>query len=105
MSFGNSPWTGGLNEQEHAMSLSTFLKTTAAAGLVALSVSATTSPASARVYETQCYGGDCYRMSCSDYGYNCRRMEKLGNVGDTGYRERYVIEDYRGIFSKVAAIH
>ncbi len=78
------------------MSLSTILKTTAAAGLIALSVSATTTPAAARVYETQCYGGDCYRMSCSDYGYNCRRIEYLGQVGYTRYRDRWMCDAYGG---------
>lgn len=68
-----------------------LLRTTGAAALMAIGVAMSTS-ASAATYETRCYGGDCYRMRCNDWGYNCRRMDFLGAVGYSRPRERMMCD-------------
>jgi len=68
-----------------------LLKTTGAAAVMAIGVAMSTS-ASAATYETRCYGGDCYRMRCNDWGYNCRRIDYIGPVGYFRPRDRMVCD-------------
>jgi len=75
------------------MMLTNILKTGAAAAVIGLAIaSATTTPAAARTFETRWYGDDCYRVSCNDFGYNCRRMEYLGDVGYARPRDRLMCD-------------
>ena len=74
------------------MLLSNILKTTAVAAFAGLGVAAVVSPAAAATYETRCYGDDCYRVRCNDFGYNCVRTESLGDVGYVRYRDRMVCD-------------
>jgi hypothetical protein len=73
------------------MLLSNLLKTAGAAAVIAIGVGASSS-ASAATTETRCYGGDCYRMVCNDWGYNCRRMDYMGRVGYVRPRDRLVCD-------------
>jgi hypothetical protein len=76
------------------MLLSNALKTAAFAGLVGIAVAgAGAPPASAATYETRCYGDDCYRVRCNDFGFNCRRIEYLGDVGYVRSRDRLVCDE------------
>ncbi len=76
------------------MLLSNALKTTAIAALFGLAVAGTSAvPVSAATYETRCYGDDCYRVRCNDFGFNCIRMEYLGDVDYARTRERLVCDE------------
>lgn len=76
------------------MLLSNVLKTTAFAALVGLGFAgASVTPASAATWETRCYGGDCYRVRCNDFGFDCRRIEYLGDVGYARMRDRLVCDE------------
>jgi hypothetical protein len=75
------------------MLLSNILKTTAVAAFAGLGVAAVVSPAAAATYETRCYGDDCYRVRCDDFGYACRRMEYMGDVGYVRHRDRMVCDE------------
>jgi len=68
-----------------------LLKTTGAAAVMAIGV-AMSSSANAATYETRCYGGDCYRTRCNNWGDNCRRMDYLGAVGYLRPRDRMVCD-------------
>lgn len=75
------------------MTLSNVMKTTACAallGVAALAGSART--ASAATYETRCYGDDCYRVRCDDFGY-CNRIERLGDVAYIRHRDRLMCNE------------
>jgi hypothetical protein len=74
------------------MLLSNILKTTAVAALVGIGVAASASLAAAATYETRCYGDDCYRVRCDDFGYACRRMESMGDVGYVRHRDRLMCD-------------
>ena len=61
--------------------LANTLKTTAIAALLGLGVAgANGTAASAYTIKNHCYGDDCVRMQCNDFGYDCVRI---------GYTERY----------------
>lgn len=61
--------------------LASTLKTAAMAGLLGLGLAgAGSTAASAYTIKTRCYGDDCVRMQCNDFGYDCFRI---------GYTERY----------------
>jgi hypothetical protein len=76
------------------MLLSNTLKTAALAALVGLGVAgAGALPAAAATFETRCYGDDCYRVRCNDFGFNCRRVEYLGDVGYVRSRDRLVCDE------------
>lgn len=63
--------------------LANTLKTTALAALLGLGVlGASGTAASAYTIKTRCYGDDCVRLQCNNYGYDCIR---------TGYYDR---DDY-----------
>jgi len=68
-----------------------LLKTTGAVAAMAIGLAMSTS-VSAATYETRCFGDDCYRMRCNDWGYNCRRMDYLGAVGYVRPRDRLVCD-------------
>lgn len=70
--------------------LTNTLKTTALAALLGLGVAGTSgTAASAYTIRTRCYdGGDCVRLQCNDFGYDCFRI---------GYTERY---DYDRPYSR-----
>jgi hypothetical protein len=76
------------------MLLSNTLKTAAFAGLVGLAFAgAGALPASAATYETRCYGDDCFRVRCNDFGLDCRRIEYLGDVGYNRPHDRLVCDE------------
>ncbi|HEY3779046.1 MAG TPA: hypothetical protein VGL35_13420 [Rhizomicrobium sp.] len=55
--------------------LANALKMTAAAAMLGLGAIATTgTPASADTFRTRCYGDDCVRMQCDDWGRDCFRI-------------------------------
>ena len=61
--------------------LANTLKTAAMAGLLGLGLAgAGGTAASAYTVKTRCYGNDCVKMQCNDFGYDCYRI---------GYTERY----------------
>ncbi|HEY4114288.1 MAG TPA: hypothetical protein VGM17_09530 [Rhizomicrobium sp.] len=75
------------------MTLSNVMKTTAFAallGVAALAGSART--ASAATFETRCYGDDCYRVRCDDAGFDCQRIENLGDVAYIRHRDRLMCD-------------
>src|SRR5689334_11663301 len=83
-----------LTSRSSMMLLSKTLTTAAFAGLVGFAATgASVLPASAATYETRCYGDDCYRVRCNDFGYDCRRIEYLGDVGYTRSRDRLVCDE------------
>ncbi len=54
------------------LTVSNALKTAAVAALLGVGLmGAGVAPASADTVRTQCYGGDCYRVRCNDFGYDC----------------------------------
>jgi hypothetical protein len=57
------------------------LKTVAIAGLMGIGLAGTgaVTPASADTIRTRCFGDDCYRQQCDDFGYDCV------NIGYEGY--------------------
>ena len=76
------------------MLLSNALKTTAIAGLLGLAtIGASANTASAATYETRCYGDDCYRVRCDDFGFDCRRVDYFGPVGYVRYRDREICDE------------
>jgi hypothetical protein len=76
------------------MSLSNGLKLTALAGLIGLGVcGAAATPAAAATYETRCYGDNCYRMRCNDFGYNCSRIDYYGDVAYMRDRDRLMCDE------------
>jgi hypothetical protein len=51
------------------------LKTAAIAALLGLGIAGTSgTSASAYTIKTKCYGDDCVRMQCNNYGYDCFRI-------------------------------
>jgi hypothetical protein len=73
--------------------LSTTLKTAGLAALIGLaSMGGASAPAAAATWQTRCYGDDCYRVRCNNFGYDCRRIEYLGDVGYVRYRDRMVCD-------------
>jgi len=76
------------------MTLSNTLKMAACAGVLGIAtIASSASTASAATYETRCFGDDCYRVRCDDFGFGCRRIEDLGPVGYTRYRDREVCNE------------
>jgi hypothetical protein len=74
-------------------SVSNVLKGSALAALIGIGLaSAGTTPAAADTLKTRCYGGQCYRLQCNDFGYDCVRVAYLGNVGFLRHRDRYVCD-------------
>ena len=73
--------------------LANVLKATAIAavlGLGTVAVSATS--ASADTYKTRCYGNDCVRLQCDDWGGNCLRIADFDRDAPPvpyEYTERY----------------
>jgi hypothetical protein len=73
--------------------LRNILKTSTAAALIGLGVvAASATTAAARTYETRCFGDDCYRVRCNDFGYNCVRMEYMGPIGYVRHRDRLMCD-------------
>ena len=67
--------------------LANTLKTTALAALLGLGVAgASATSASAYTIKTRCYGDDCVRMQCNNYGYDCFR---IGYVDRDDYDRAY----------------
>ena len=61
--------------------LANTLKSTAMAALLGLGVAGMSgTSASAYTIKTRCYGDDCVRMQCNNFGYDCFRI---------GYIDRY----------------
>lgn len=74
--------------------LSTTLKTAGLVTLIGLvGVGTASTPAAAHTWQTRCYGDDCYRVRCNDFGYDCQRVENLGDVGYVRYRDRMVCDE------------
>lgn len=76
------------------LTLSRALKTAAIAGVVGLGLSGTgaVTSASADTIRTQCFGDDCYRQRCDDFGYDC---VNIGYYDEHVYRPshwRYVCD-------------
>lgn len=75
------------------LSLSNALKGSALAALIGIGfASAGAMPAAADTLKTRCYGGQCYRLQCNDFGYDCERVAYLGNVGYLRHRDRYICD-------------
>ena len=54
------------------MTLSNILKNAACASVLGIAaIAGSASFASAATYETRCYGDDCYRVRCDDFGFGC----------------------------------
>ena len=81
--------------------LANTLKTTALAALLGLGVAgASATSASAYTIKTRCYGDDCVRMQCNNYGYDCFR---IGYVDRDDYDRAHtrMIADFGGIARRV----
>lgn len=76
------------------MTLSNVMKMTACATLLGVAALAGTArTASAATYETRCYGEDCYRVRCDNFGYDCERMQPLGDVAYIRHRDRLMCDE------------
>ena len=76
------------------MTLSNVFKMTACAALLGVAAFAGSArTASAATYETRCYGDDCYRVRCNNLGFDCERIERLGDVRYIRYRDREVCDE------------
>jgi len=80
------------------LTLSRALKIAAVAGVVGLGLAGTgtITSASADTIRTQCFGDDCYRQRCDDFGYDC---VNIGYYDEHVYRPgrwRWTCEDDGG---------
>ena len=78
--------------------LANTLKTTAIAALLGLGVAgASGTAASAYTIKSRCYGDDCVRMQCNDFGYDCFRIgsyERYDYDRPYGYTRTYTYYPY-----------
>lgn len=84
--------------------LANALRMTAAAALLGLgAIAVTATQASADTFKTSCYGGDCVRLQCDDWGRDCFRIGRVDYdrpvpYGYTQsynvYPDRYYAPDY-----------
>lgn len=85
-------------EQEAIMllTMSRALKTAAVAALLGVGLAgAGATSASAEIIKTQCFGDDCYRVRCDDWGFDCVRTGYIDRDYDRGYRayrSRYICD-------------
>jgi hypothetical protein len=73
------------------LSVGNVVRASALAGVIGLAFAGAT-PASADTLKTRCYGDDCYRLQCNDFGYDCERVAYLGHVGYLRHRDHYVCD-------------
>lgn len=75
--------------------LANALKTAAIAALLGLGAAgAASTSASAYTIKTRCFGDDCVRMQCNDFGYDCLRIgrsdrDDYDRVLPYGYERTY----------------
>lgn len=86
--------------------LANALKLTVAAAVLGLgAIAITGTPASADTFKTRCYGDDCVRMQCDDWGRGCFRVGRFdrydydrpapyGYTETYTYPDRYYVPDY-----------
>ncbi|MGH6889431.1 MAG: hypothetical protein ACREHF_09565 [Rhizomicrobium sp.] len=77
--------------------LANALKLTAAAAVLGLAaVAVTGTPAAADTFQTRCYGADCVRLQCDDWGRDCFRIGRFDQYdydrpAPYGYTESYSV--------------
>lgn len=82
-----SPAEGGLLKEQESDMLDKTLKTAAIAALLGLGmVGVSGTSASAYTIKTRCFGDDCVRMQCNDFGYDCFR---IGSFDRDAYDRTY----------------
>ena len=74
------------------LTVSKILKTAAVAALLSAGVAgAGATSAAADTIRTKCYGDDCYRVRCNDYGFDCVNIGYVEPVARP-YHHRYVCD-------------